>query len=281
MQHTTTVTVNYTEALQELGRSTYAVIEKAAVGLEAVQRVEGVPRALSGDARIGFNIQLAPRPIEAVRADFGGWILQNAFRDCIEQVGDFLQVVRRMAATVDVAVDGVGEAVMSNEISPLGAQSKAFEKMGFPEKVAHLKEKYGFGEHYLDEMVLSINRARNCLVHRGGVVGEKDCKDGPLVVRTVGLGAFERGADGAVAEVSFPYANASPGGYTLSLAMCPREQVFGLGESVTFTVDDLVRVFDTIQRFAVALIHRLIRFAATRGRPITRSPARNPAPGQL
>jgi hypothetical protein len=60
---------------------------------------------------------------------------------------------------------------------------KKFHRMEFPDKIDHLREHFGVASKF-EHHVLSLNRARKCLVHRLGIVSAEDVVDatGRLVV---------------------------------------------------------------------------------------------------
>jgi hypothetical protein len=107
-----------------------------------------------------------------------------AFRDWIEETAGFLEATRRTCAAVLLSDEGV---VTSDRFLEVVEEPRIkFDRRNFPDKMTELRRLYG--ADILDpraEMILTLNQARNCLVHRLGVVSDRDCEEGQeaLLVR--------------------------------------------------------------------------------------------------
>jgi len=112
----------------------------------------------------------APTQIESAKQAFGQWIVGGGIREAIEAFGTFLDEVHRVA----LFVAGHKGAISEPEARKA---RKRFRHIGLPEKLAVLVEGFGVGVEW-PALVGSIHSARNCLVHRHGVVAKKDCNAG-------------------------------------------------------------------------------------------------------
>ncbi|MDG4604426.1 MAG: hypothetical protein P9C48_14240 [Defluviicoccus sp.] len=104
------------------------------------------------------------------------WVLCNGFRDAIEAVGAALEEAHRVL-TLWSLLDENSQCKLSgakwNELFIEG--DKHFHRLGLPDKLSHLRLNHElFLDEHLSSHLLSINKARNCLVHRGGTVSGRD-----------------------------------------------------------------------------------------------------------
>jgi hypothetical protein len=263
VQEKRVIKVDLDGALRQLFRATYLIVERAAVGMQAVKSLDAVPPALSGEGPINLGILLEPRPMEQVRDDFTSWLLTATFRESIEEVSYFLENVRQVAALIrHVGPDGASARVVKEHALPTGPEAVSFNKLPLPGKLEHLKDAYGLESSFTD-MILSINRTRNCFVHRAGIVGEKDCKNGQMVLNMLGSWAVVRDPAGAESEVALPYLKRKD--HEVSLNIGPRDRVFKLGERVMLSVNDVAFVHVTIDRFALSVNEGVRAFANRSG----------------
>jgi len=104
-------------------------------------------------------------------------------------------------------------------------KGKCFHRRGLPYKLRFLSEEHGLSvSRELQEQVLSLNRARNCLVHRAGVVSaQHDANDSGKL--RVFWRKSELIASGPAGER--PVTESNPilaGGESLLLRFCSRPQ---------------------------------------------------------
>jgi hypothetical protein len=111
--------------------------------------------------------------------------------------------------------------------------------------------------------VLSINAARNCLVHRGGAVGPVDVDDnGKLVVRWTRFAVFVRDSVGEREVV--PPAKVEAGG-EISIRNMQTERVFSLGQSIGFSVQEFSDLCWTLFLFASSASKIVEKYGRARG----------------
>jgi len=101
------------------------------------------------------------------------WILSNGFRDAIESLSMFLESAHRVMSFWEFSEKQKNGVQLTgadlNEVMTTIPQK--FHRLVFPDKLSHIQKKHsiifdeGLGSH-----VISINKARNCFVHRGGIV---------------------------------------------------------------------------------------------------------------
>jgi len=104
--------------------------------------------------------------LEVWKNEFGKWVVANGLREVTESLNAFLDKVNWVCLLFEILKGKTPQ----NEADKL---HKKYLKMGMEEKISNLELKYGL-EIKEKSVLLSINRARNCLTHRRGIVGRKD-----------------------------------------------------------------------------------------------------------
>ena len=118
------------------------------------------------------GIELVPanvddKTVDHFKNEFQLWIIESGFRELLERFALFLDSIHHHSLLL---------ATNRKKISPENAEKlhKNFEYKGVGTKLKQLEETFGMSfqhAHYLE----TLAQARNCLTHRLGVVGEKDC----------------------------------------------------------------------------------------------------------
>ena len=201
-------------------------------------------------------------PLDESRTAAQGW-LNNAFlRDAIEAAGHFLDDYLRIFAMLDLTSRTMtpGEFREQDESAATAAQ-----RLHFPQKVQRLNDALGrvpkFSQH-----VLSLNRARTCLVHRMGCVSGRDTNEGETLVirfRTVRLVAREE-VSGKEAVIDAPNTLIEADS-TLELRLHEHTRTFALGEFVELTSYDLYSVIMTLWAYAASCKEAMVDVAQERG----------------
>lgn len=148
-------------------------INMVAFGLQASSSFES-PRLALPDARITMQLSgdADAWDLAQVRKAFANWMLACGLRELVEEFSGSLAQSREFLAAWAL---GSGQITGEDWNKRMVTEAQRFHKLGFPDKVEFLKDEYGVelpqDKH---EDLLSINRARNCLVHRGGIVGLPD-----------------------------------------------------------------------------------------------------------
>lgn len=256
------VSFNFNNLFVGLDATTMLSIEKAAIGLDMAGRIAAAPSLLNVPEGIG--IQFNARPLTDVRQDFEAWVLTNTFRDCIEAVAHFLEEGRRLAAALTLSGRDEIPALEFDDALH-GKVARKFHRAGLPDKSEAMRSTYGLTwSPDIEDRVNSINAARNCLVHRRGIVGEDDCKNGqPMALRWLRPVLHARAPDGTVSELR--PTTAVVGGTEVFFITVPEERAFAIGERFTITANEFASVWWTIRTFGLAVTEALVAFAKTKG----------------
>jgi hypothetical protein len=210
------------------------------------------------------NIQIIPDGLSQERVDhfkeeFRLWIEAGGFRELVET---FIGYIDRVHHTCLVM-----KAV--HEKAPLSAvedtQAK-FAEQGFPNKLNVLKQRFRVPPSNTNHL-LALGKARNCLVHRLGIVGDEDLKeDTALRVSWLGADFFIEEPNGN----RVPFTQDSlpiylPDGGTVCLQMVDRVRPFAVGEKVLLSTRDLAEICWFYEREARSILQGVINYAKALG----------------
>jgi hypothetical protein len=234
----------YRRLLSDLARG----LERVTLALDGLSRAAEMPRELRTSGQTGSpNLQITPRALDVVKPETTRWLIASAFRDWVEDIAGYFEQLRQLDAVMGLSDR---ETFTEEDLrAAVDAPARAFDKLQFHEKVARLTAQDLLGAHATH--ILSINAARNCLVHRRGFVGDRDVAasaDRTLRVTWISLRLAARSPDGAVRDV-VP-GMILEGGTDIIARTIPVERVYREGEAIDFSTGDLVEIWWTIDQFA-------------------------------
>ncbi len=242
-----------------LGLVVQRTIGLVGYGLQAAASASPADLSLPG---LFFNLQLPGEQAltpERAPSEFRSWMLAHALTDCVEAVGGALESARVWCliwsqpsaitkledGSVSLAAQIAGE-FWNREV--VGGSQK-FDRLPLPEKFAHIQS-FGVPELSHTNDILSLNAARNCLTHRGGVVGAKDLPSPTAAGLTVTWQGFRL----EVKEPSGVRTLSEPGvvqaGAELSMTTHSVSRTFALGSPIVISAQDLVDIGTTFILFA-------------------------------
>ncbi len=174
--------------------------------------------------------------LEGARAASQEWHVLHALREALEVASTFLEEARRCCALYRLATL---ENPLGSDLHHVDSESRQFHRLGLPLKIQRLREEYGvqsaFGSH-----IVTLNDARNCIVHREGIVTGMDVgSDGQLTVSWSRLALMARSPDGLEDRpIEGPLVVEAEWSIVVSTRLTSR--TFAPGEHVIFSFDDLV-----------------------------------------
>lgn len=245
-EHHLHIEVNLPAALAKLQVRLQRLADLASIGVTGVQKVgeeefQVSPFFASVDLASNNRLSFAE-----IKDEFTHWCLRNSFTEAIDQVSAFLEECRFIARLYHMGSKVSGSAWNDALLD----ERKKFHKKGLPEKIAYLRERYSVGSQFEDH-VLSLNRVRNCLVHRLGVVSDVDVKDsGTLVVRWQGMRFLLRDSVTGV-ETLLEGPTQTKNESELQLRIGPIEKTFHLRESIRLSPAELGYTMHTFYAFAL------------------------------
>lgn len=205
--------------------------------------------AMEGDASPKFQLGTAVRMgladeevadanvIARMRWEYRSWVIGHALADISESIATFLNAL----VEFDPQAFGCTEPY------------KRFERLGLDLKLKAL------GAFVIDAdyqvAIESITRARNCLIHRHGIVGERDCNGvGQLVLSWRGIALYHITPAGLV---EFAPSHRGPAaqqqGQAIQLKVIGIERAFALGSRLEIEPNDLCTLSWCIQGITSAI----------------------------
>lgn len=204
---------------------------------------------------------------------------------CVEALSDFLEEARNVYAVWTFPNQArVTRAEWRSHVVDAG---RRFHRLGLPDKLERLSTDYGPSAiPGTAANIMSINAARNCLVHRGGTVSNRDANTAEGL-RATWLKHEIMVVDSSGTETtiaSTPFTVEGPA--TLRFRQSEATKLFRLGEPITFTSQEFNQLCWTFFRFGEQVVsavteygkHMGIRFGeAETAAAVTSADANTPA----
>ncbi len=226
----------------------YLGIRRAAaflgLGLNAARREDFTDYQLTKDATFRvLPADLPPEKVADIKDAFGKWVIACGLRELTETFAVYLDGIYRACMLM---------AVTKPLVLPVDATKsiRKFLRLGLAEKLIELRSRFGVAtpkEAYLG----SINRARNCITHRRGIVGHEDLTEGDMLrLKWWAVDLFVQTPSGERISLKPPL----PGqgillkdGGSVMLGVVDREREFSRGTVLEMTANDLMEVCMVVQ----------------------------------
>ena len=211
------------------------------------------------------KIQLLPPEVDAqtitrFKDEFKTWIVGNGLRELIETFSVFLERVHEACLVIHNHLERVSPKELSE-------QQAGFVRQGLPRKLRFLNERFSVGPKE-PAGLMSLNKARNCLTHRRGMVGRTDCNlRDSLRVNWVGADIFVQTPSGErlILEEGLYLRE----GGDVMLQFLERERLFPLGSVVRFSPKELAEICWFFIREAQATCSAAVEFAKSKNIPMS------------
>jgi hypothetical protein len=167
------------------------------------------------------------------------WFTLHCLRDAVEVISLFLEESRRCCALFALSKK---RHIRFHELQAVDRDSDRFHSEGLPKKFRWLSDSYGVRSDFT-EHIITVNAARNCLVHRDGVVAPKDVEEPSklLIVRWLAVRIDVVSPDGKVTRTM-----SEPGpvdeGWMVHVVTAPTSKSFPVGAQIRFTHEDLAGI---------------------------------------
>lgn len=249
-----------------------AVIERASFVVQQVDSATSNRGLLSDVQGPAMGIQFRARPLLEVQDEARRCALRDAMRESVEEVEHFLENVRKVYATVALIASTKSWSIPAElYLAKVEAPRDVFDSRNFPDKIQFLNKEYGPDPLPSSiDAILTLKAARNCLVHRQGIVGAKDVKvSGKLVVKweTFWLDTKDPGGR----QVPLQPGVVLEGGTQILFRRKFVEREFKLGEAIAFSPTDLTNIYMTLYFFAMATQENLATFCTANGLLVTKA----------
>jgi hypothetical protein len=213
-----------------------------------------------------FSVQINPMDesitAETRKAQYLSWVQSKGFQELARGIrGSLEQALIYLEATKFSGILTTWEA-LQHSINRVITRSR---KANFPDLLGAVNVALAEPLTFSDEF-LSLQKVRNCLEHRGGVVMQDDVElnSDTLVLRLPRLKAFFE-KDGHEIEVA--QSMVVEAGTTISIRRETKERSYRLGERISFTQDEFQEIALACQLFAQDIATKLPRFAQSAQQP--------------
>jgi len=191
--------------------------------------------------------RLDDEQMKNMKVEFRKWITVNAFRELIETYFIFLDNIYQACLTMAISM----KKTKVNEHKDL---NNKFVGAGLKQKFKLLKDNFSIISAYHNYLI-SINKARNCMTHRKGIVGQKDTdKNGKLTVKWIGYDCVESPDDGISKKIT--------------VHKVPRNKSFSQNEEITFTARELNEICDIVKQATIDIYSKTILYSKKIGIPV-------------
>jgi hypothetical protein len=194
------------------------------------------------------------------------WVLRSAFQSATELLNQPLEQARRVLELWAIARrHAAGETITLN----VEEGAARFHKRRFEDKLRFLRDEYDF---VIDpgavNVVLSLHRARNCIVHRLGFVSSVDCDNTGVFRASWEEYAVFTGKPGEGGSRRVSFGETVPAGESIHMRRVTKVREFRVGETVQLTGQDVSDVCHTVHLFATQVRDDLRKKSLELGIPI-------------
>jgi hypothetical protein len=260
------ISINLNGLRGELQRSLQRTVYLVSAGLQTKDRIDPDHLRLPTNSITMIFDGGLKWDAQTAEGQYSEWILSNGFRDLIEYFNTFFESAHRVLASWELATrqkDGI-KITGSDWNRIIISGGKSFHRLGLPDKFSHVE-----GNHHipidakLREQILSINAARNCLVHRNGVVTEQDLNaTSALEVKWTSLVVIVKSEDG---EKDLVLGEVVEKDSVIAIRNKESVKTFSLGKRVLFTAREFANIAWGLFLFGNDLVQKISDFGVRNG----------------
>ncbi len=253
-QNTQTITLNASGVIGPLFKVLKECTNSILFGLQSTEIIKDIPPELvieEGFFRMQFDQDESD--IDVKKQNFKNWLVKKGFEDLVKGIEYSLREAYFYVSIFSRASElKTGEA-FNQAFTEI--RKKAL-KMHIPDMIQEIEPHLIHPLNY-KEQILSINKGRTCLVHRGGLVTEKDINnlsEKALKLRWVKLKLFYE-KDGR--EIELQGKTVIEGGTSIKMRREDNEISFKLGEHISLNYRQFNEFIVTCHHFGTDLVDAL------------------------
>lgn len=261
------VNINLNALRGELQRSLQRTIYLVSTGLQSKDNLDIARLQLPTnsvtmvfDGRLKWDVQTATEQYEK-------WTLCNGFRDIIEHFNSFFESAHRVLSFWELAIKQKEGDIITGSLwnRTIVSGERSFHRLGLPDKFTHvIGDKHNIQiDAKLQQQILSSNAARNCLVHRNGVVTDQDIgASTALEVRWTNLDLILQNEDG---EKDLVLGQIVEKDSVIAIRSRETLKTFVVGDNITFSAPEFANIAWTLFSFANDLVQKMSDFGVAHG----------------
>lgn len=250
-------------------------IEVLGLSLTAIESTDLTKVPTMPGNMMGFRLT-TPEEIDIVerKTTYTNWLLSKACLDLARSLNEALQEAYFYVEIFNMPDGTTTWGELQAKIVDIRTRAN---KMHFPELLRVVGERLNTPLLFADEYA-SLNKVRNCLEHRSGVVTERDVDaNGKLLLRFPTIDIVIKTGDGEVVIAEQEEIHIEAGG-EVQVRLGHMETEYMLGERVVLTAYEFQRICQGCLRFCADLGQKLpVRAIAVQQGPI--APASQPSDG--
>jgi hypothetical protein len=224
------------------------VIKVLQVGCQRVTQEQVQEERAFGSFQPANGAQLSH---EAAQKEAQDWLLRGFLRDAIEAAGLFLDDCLMLCAVHQLATRGEATGADLNYL--LHSVPKANHRLHLPDKLAKLEKDYGIATRF-NHQILSLNRARACVVHRLGHVSTLDTQGADeMTVAFQGIKLFARAEQSGERQAVDRPGIVIAADSVLEMHFVEKCKTFKVGERIRLEAAELYDMIVTMSRFGLAM----------------------------
>lgn len=216
------------------------------------------------------NLQIGPTELSEedfaeVKDNFRLWIEAAGFRELVDTFGVFLDAIH-WSCSLAKEFSSSRQPSMSI-FQYVSERQSRFVGEGIPNKLNILKQCFGLDIKHADQLK-SLNKARNCLTHRRGLVAAQDCDGDRLRVSWLGMDLLaieNNGTEHLILVDTLPI-HMEHGG-KISIRMEMRERYFFVDQMVALATHDLAEICWFFDMESRAICSAAIKYSKDAGIP--------------
>lgn len=232
-------------------RDVRRVVHLAAIGLSANPPEGQLANLDTRTLHYVFDPPTSSDEIQSFNDEYERWVLEAGFRELAEITSGLLEEAFTVRSYWHLGAlqEQAGRVTLADVDNVVTEAGVGFNRLTLPDKLARLRSEGVHSDVDLASMVLSINAVRNCLVHRRGIVGDKDLdSSGSLTLRWLGMSLRVRHASGVIEDAPVPYRTLE--GDQLFIQHGPKSRSYRRGERVELSTQTFADVGWTVTLFA-------------------------------
>lgn len=207
---------------------------------------------------------------EDAKAEAQDWLLRGFLRDAIEGTGLFLDECLQVCEVMPVAAKGSAKGAELHRL--FHELPRTNHRLHLPQKLEKLERQFGIATRF-NANVISLNKARTCVVHRLGAVSALDVDETGVLRLTFQHAKFvARGQDTGEELVIDRPGIVTTEDSMLELHFVENERVFQLGERVRLQAHELYDTIITLWRFGMATAQALEAYGRSIGMQFPQPP---------
>lgn len=191
------------------------------------------------------------------------WLLRGFLRDAIEGTGLFLDECLYICAWMKLISLGETSATKINQT--INELQSANHRLYLPQKIQKLKREFNLSSRF-NSHVLSLNRARTCVVHRLGVVSALDVDETQILNLTLQSAKFiARSEQSGLEQLIDKSGTIILEESMLELHFVDKHLTFNLGEKICLQPEELYDTIITLWRFGLTIAQAIESYGSSLG----------------